>query len=42
MQVSFLRMHVYFTPTAIASRQEKKDKNLQEVLDRLERDEYAD
>ncbi len=42
MQVSFLRMHVYFTPTAIASRQEKKNKNLQEVLDRLERNEYAD
>lgn len=42
MQIAFLRMHRYFTPTAIASRQEKKDKNLQEVLDRLERNEYAD
>lgn len=42
LQVSFLRMHRYFTPTAIASRQEKKDKNLQEVLDRLERNEYKD
>jgi len=42
MQVSFLKMHRYFTPTAIASRLDKKKRNLQEVLDRLERDEYAD
>lgn len=42
LQVSFLRMHTYFTPTAIASRSEKKAKNLQEVLDRLDRNEYAD
>lgn len=42
MQVAFLNMHKYFTPTAIASRQVKKDKNLQEVIERLERDEYED
>lgn len=42
MQVSFLRMHRYFTPTAIASRQDKKQKNLEEVLARLERNEYKD
>ena len=42
MQVAFLNMHRYFTPTAIASRQTKKMKNLQEVMDRLERNEYKD
>lgn len=42
MQVAFLNMHKYFTPTAIASRQEKKARNLQEVMDRLARNEYAD
>lgn len=42
MQVAFLNMHRYFTPTAIASRQEKKMKNLQEVMERLERNEYDD
>jgi hypothetical protein len=42
MQVSFLKMHTYFTPTAIASRQEKKMKNLDEVIARLERNEYKD
>jgi len=42
MQVAFLNMHKYFTPTAIASRQDKKNKNLQDVLNRLERDEYED
>lgn len=40
IQVKFLRQHRYFTKTAIESRVEKKKKNLQEVLDRLERDEY--
>ena len=42
MQVAFLNMHKYFTPTAIASRQEKKAQNLKEVMERLERGEYAD
>lgn len=42
MQVGFLNMHKYFTPTAIASRQEKKMQNLKEVMERLERNEYAD
>lgn len=42
MQVSFLKMHRYFTPTAIASRQEKKQRNLEEVIARLERNEYKD
>lgn len=42
MQVSFLNMHKYFTPTAIASRQAKKEQNLKEVMERLERNEYKD
>ncbi|AEA43547.1 adenylate/guanylate cyclase domain-containing protein [Fluviicola taffensis] len=42
MQVFFLNMHKYFTPTAIASRQAKKMKNLKEVEERLARDEYKD
>lgn len=42
MQVAFLNMHKYFTPTAIASRQEKKQQNLKEVMERLARDEYED
>jgi ligand-binding sensor domain-containing protein/class 3 adenylate cyclase/predicted metal-dependent HD superfamily phosphohydrolase len=41
MQVAFLNMHKYFTQTAIASRQEKKAQNLKEVMERLERGEYA-
>lgn len=42
MQIAFLNMHKYFTPTAIASRQAKKMQNLKEVEDRLARDEYKD
>ena len=42
MQVAFLNMHKYFTPTAIASRQTKKMQNLKEVEERLERNEYKD
>jgi class 3 adenylate cyclase/ligand-binding sensor domain-containing protein/predicted metal-dependent HD superfamily phosphohydrolase len=42
MQVSFLTMHKYFTPTAIASRQAKKMQNLAEIKERLLRDEYKD
>ena len=42
MQVSFLNMHKYFTETSIRTRVEKKKKNLEEVMARLERDEYED
>lgn len=42
IQVSFLTQHRYFTKTAIATRQEKKMKNLEEIKARLERGEYAD
>lgn len=42
MQVAFLNMHTYFTPTAIASRQAKKMQNLKEVEERLLRNEYKD
>jgi hypothetical protein len=42
MQVAFLNMHKYFTPTAIASRQAKKMQNLKEVEERLARNEYKD
>ncbi len=42
MQVSFLNMHKYFTPTAIASRQAKKMQNLKEIEERLMRNEYKD
>jgi class 3 adenylate cyclase/ligand-binding sensor domain-containing protein/predicted metal-dependent HD superfamily phosphohydrolase len=42
IQVSFFNKHKYFTKTAIKLRQEKKDKHLQEIIDRLERDEYED
>ncbi len=42
MQVAFLNMHKYFTPTAIASRQAKKMQNLKEVEERLLRNEYKD
>ncbi len=40
IQVKFLKQHRYFTKTAIATRRKKKEKNMQEVIDRLERDEY--
>ncbi len=42
IQVAFLRSHRYFTKTAKDSRDEQKAKNLQEILDRLERNEYKD
>ena len=42
MQVSFLNMHKYFTETSIKTRREKKLKNLEEVKERLERNEYKD
>ncbi len=42
IQVGFLKMHKYFTKTAIETRQEKKLQHLKEVQERLERDEYDD
>jgi class 3 adenylate cyclase/predicted metal-dependent HD superfamily phosphohydrolase len=42
MQVGFLNLHKYFTETSIRTRLDKKKKNLQEVMARLERDEYGD
>jgi predicted metal-dependent HD superfamily phosphohydrolase len=42
IQVQFLTSHRYFTQTAIQTRRPKKLKNLQEVIDRLERNEYVD
>lgn len=42
IQVGFLRSHRYFTETAKATRDAKKAMNLQEVIDRLERNNYAD
>ncbi|MCR9171261.1 MAG: hypothetical protein NXI10_02130 [bacterium] len=42
IQVGFLKMHKYFTKTAIDTRQEKKMQHLKEVEERLARDEYKD
>ncbi len=42
LQVKFLSAHKYFTATAHTSREEKKQKNLLEVIARLERNEYED
>lgn len=42
IQVSFLQQHKYFTKTAIRTRTKKKEENLQEVIARLERDDYPD
>ncbi|MFT5858266.1 MAG: ligand-binding sensor domain-containing protein/class 3 adenylate cyclase [Flavobacteriaceae bacterium] len=42
IQVKFLNMHKYFTETAIKTRKKKKQQNLEEVIARLERDEYSD
>lgn len=42
IQVLFLNSHKYFTKTAIETRQEKKDKHLEEIKKRLELDEYED
>jgi len=42
IQIQFLTAHRYFTDTAINTRQEKKLENIQEIRDRLERDEYDD
>lgn len=40
IQVKFLKSHKYFTKTAIKTRRKKKKQNLQEVIERLERNEY--
>lgn len=42
IQVKFLKKHQYFTQTAIQMRQEKKELNLQIVIDRLEADQYEE
>ena len=42
IQVQFLNAHVYFTDTAIKTRREKKLKNLEEVMHRLEVNKYED
>ncbi len=42
IQVQFLSSHKYFTQTAISTRRVKKLKNLDEVKERLKRDEYVD
>lgn len=41
IQVKFLNQHRYFTKTAIRTRTAKKEQNLQEVIERLERNEYV-
>ena len=42
IQVGFLKMHKYFTNTAIKTRKKKKMENLKEVEERLKRNEYKD
>lgn len=42
IQVSFLKMHKYFTKTAIKTRQKKKMQNLKEVEERLKKNNYTD
>ena len=42
IQVQFLNSHRYFTETAIRTRRPKKLKNLEEVIERLERNDYVD
>ena len=42
IQVGFLKMHKYFTKTAISTRKKKKMKNLKEVQERLKKNEYKD
>lgn len=42
IQVKFLTLHKYFTKTAKDMRDEKKSQNLQEIKDRLARNEYKD
>lgn len=40
IQIKFLTAHTYFTDTAKKSRQEKKQQNINEIMARLERDNY--
>ncbi|TNE56096.1 MAG: hypothetical protein EP338_00590 [Bacteroidetes bacterium] len=42
IQVMFLTNHKYFTETAIQTRQAKKEQNLQDIKDRLEKNDYKD
>lgn len=42
MQVKFLTMHKYFTPSAIQLRQAKKEKHVEEIKKRLEENRYKD
>lgn len=42
MQVKFLNMHKYFTKSAIKLRQEKKEKHIQEIIQKLESFNYKD
>ena len=42
IQVGFLKMHKYFTKTAIKTRKKKKMQNLKEVEERLAKNEYKD
>jgi ligand-binding sensor domain-containing protein/class 3 adenylate cyclase/predicted metal-dependent HD superfamily phosphohydrolase len=42
IQVVFLEQHHYFTETSIKTRQDKKNKNLKEVKERLVKNDYAD
>jgi len=42
IQVSFLTQHTYFTKTALRTRKAKKEQNLEEVKERLARNEYPD
>ena len=41
IQISFLKMHRYFTPTAIQTRLKKKKENLQKVIQRLQDNNYS-
>lgn len=42
MQVIFLEKHRYFTETALRTRLEKKKQNIEEIKQRLERNDYVD
>ena len=42
LQVAFISNHTYFTATAVAARRPKKLKNLEEIKQRLLRNEYKD
>ncbi len=40
VQVSFFKLHKYFTKTSIRLRDKKKEQNLIEIKERLKKDEY--